>query len=62
MKNISGQYQVGYIVDIIYNLENPDIVNIKPTVIFLLIGIIFPIVGVCLTNNKRSENKRMSKK
>lgn len=45
---MSGEYKVGEYIDIIYNSENPDIVNIKPSVIYIIMGIIFPIAGVFL--------------
>lgn len=48
MRSMSGEYKVGECIDIIYNSENPDNVNIKPSYIFVIMGIIFPIAGVFL--------------
>lgn len=41
-----GQYEVGDIINIMYNSENPIIVNVKMEVINIVVGIIFIIAGV----------------
>lgn len=48
IRSMSGEYKVGEYIDIIYNSENPDNVNIKPSYIFMIMGIVFSIAGVFL--------------
>ena len=56
IRSISGKFYVGDTVDIIYNSENPDIVNIKPSIIYAIGGIIFVVAGIFLMKKNKEES------
>ena len=57
IRHISGSYKVGSHVDIIYDSENPEIANIKPSIIFIILGIVFLIPGIFLISKKQTINQ-----